>query len=330
MKKDSSLALLALAVGFSQTAFAQTVAVNECCWIDAKTGKQVRTAPISGANLGAATLEGGGTAQMEGYDPKANRAYNPKTGQNYAKEPNGCWIDTKTGKQVRSVPISGANLGAATLEGGGTAQMEGYDPKANRAYNPKTGRNFARVPCPPPATSTTVKPPTEHVLKTQADLFEFGFGYNYINAPDETVKNLHGFNASIFVNVNSWLSLGGEFEAGFGSTSQSFGMAQSAHAEAVAASSPAFETDLNRYVYVFGPRVTLHPTARFSVFAEGLLGGVHDDTDVSFGSFQQQHLGRCFCLHAGWRRGLAAQLPLAVANRRSRLSGHKFRPQLAG
>ena len=73
----------------------------------------------------------------------------------------GCWIDAKTGKSVPTVPLSGANLGGVTTEGAGTAQLEGFDPKANRAYNPKTGQNFARVPCPPPARPVTANPPPE-------------------------------------------------------------------------------------------------------------------------------------------------------------------------
>ncbi len=69
-----------------------------------------------------------------------------------------CWIDTKTGKFVPTVPLSGINLGGSTVEGAGAAQMEGYDPHADHAFNPKTGQNFVRVPCPPPSTATTPTP----------------------------------------------------------------------------------------------------------------------------------------------------------------------------
>src|SRR4051812_8999930 len=71
-------------------------AQNKCdCWIDAKTGKSVPTAPLSGSNLGDNPLAG--TAQMEGYDPKADHAFNPKTGQNFFRGQDGCWFDAKTG-----------------------------------------------------------------------------------------------------------------------------------------------------------------------------------------------------------------------------------------
>ena len=67
------------------------------------------------------------------------------------------WIDAKTGKQVPTVPISGANLVGDPANAGaaGVAQMDGFDPKADRAFNSKTGQNFVRVPCPPPTASAT-------------------------------------------------------------------------------------------------------------------------------------------------------------------------------
>ena len=49
------------------------------------------------------------------------------------------------------------------------------------------------------------------------------------------------------------------------------------------------DIDLNsrRYVYVFGPRITLWQTPRYRVFAEALAGGVHAELDLSLGSFSR-------------------------------------------
>ena len=151
--------LLAASLGQGQTPAPpqqspQSPADRCSCWIDTKTGKQAPTVPLSGVNLGG---EGAGAAQMESLDPKSERAFNPKSGKNYARTPNGCWIDVKTGEQAPTVPLSGVNLGG---EGAGAAQMESLDPKSDRAFNPKSGKNYARVPCPPPeqAASTPVGP----------------------------------------------------------------------------------------------------------------------------------------------------------------------------
>jgi hypothetical protein len=159
--------LLILASGsFSQTAVAQ----SDCgCWIDTKTGKSVETAPVSAANkadmsdpliavrVGAARID----------DTDRNRAFNPKTGQNFARTPHGCWIDTKTGKSVETAPVSAANkadmsdpliavrVGAARID----------DTDRNRAFNAKTGQNFARVPCPPQTVTTKPPPPSTAVPK---------------------------------------------------------------------------------------------------------------------------------------------------------------------
>ena len=62
-------------------------------------------------------------------------------------------------------------------------------------------------------------------------------------------ENLNGFTVSGFYNVNSWFALGGEFSDLFGSDNQPV------------TSSLNFEdkVSLDRYVYLFGPQVTLQP-----------------------------------------------------------------------
>jgi hypothetical protein len=132
--------------------FASSAFAKDCCWIDTKTGKQVGTAPLSGINFGG-SIDGSGAAQVDRVD--RNHAHNPKTGQNFAREPGGCWIDTKTGKEVGTAPLSGVNFGGS-IDGSGAAQVDRVD--RNHAHNPKTGQNFVRVPCPEPAAVAPAPP----------------------------------------------------------------------------------------------------------------------------------------------------------------------------
>ena len=106
---------------------------------------------------------------------------------------------------------------------------------------------------------------------TQPDLFEASLGFNYIyqdNAYPET-RNLYGVDASLFLNATSWLGVGGDFMANFGSHSVPVLFGNSA------------DVDSQRYVYVFGPRFTVWQNPKFKVFAEALAGGVHANADFS-------------------------------------------------
>ncbi len=98
----------------------------------------------------------------------------------------------------------------------------------------------------------------------QPDLFEVSLGYNYIYLSDQypETRNLHGVDVGAFVNATSWLAVGGEFMADFGSHSIAFFRR-------------TIDVDSQRYVYVFGPRVTVWHNPHFKVFAEALAGGVH-------------------------------------------------------
>jgi hypothetical protein len=103
------------------------------------------------------------------------------------------------------------------------------------------------------------------------DLVELSLGYNYIrlgNAYPET-RNLNGLEFSAFVNATSWLAVGGEFIAGFGT-----------HSFTVSFFTKA-DIDSQRYVYVFGPRVTIWHNRQFRVFAEALAGGALADAQLS-------------------------------------------------
>src|SRR5437773_2207372 len=56
---------------------------------------------------------------------------------------------------------------------------------------------------------------------TGPDRFEISLGYNYIHLDDAfpETEHLHGVDVSAFFNINSWLSLGGDFMANFGERS---------------------------------------------------------------------------------------------------------------
>jgi hypothetical protein len=112
-------------------------------------------------------------------------------------------------------------------------------------------------------------------VPAQSDLFEVSVGFNYIHLDDQfpETKNLYGLDASLFVNATSWLGVGGDFMADFGSHSipTIFGR--------------TVDVDSQRYVYVFGPRVTVWHNARFRLFAEALAGGVHAEAKLSSAQF---------------------------------------------
>lgn len=159
MKTTFSLTFLAL-LSFAPAVFAE----QECCWIDVKTGKQVPTVPASGINYGStvAVLDNGGPwhdpgVAVLGGDGKTAR--NSRTGRNYAKEPDGCWVDIKTGKRVPTVPASGINYGStvAVLDNGGPWHDPGVallSKDGKSARNSRTGQNYALEPCPPPGQAT--------------------------------------------------------------------------------------------------------------------------------------------------------------------------------
>ena len=113
-----------------------------------------------------------------------------------------------------------------------------------------------------------------NVPPPQPDLFEVSLGYNYIYLSDAypETRNLHGLDVGAFVNATSWLAAGGEFMADFGSHSIAFFRR-------------SIDVDSRRYVYVFGPRVTIWHNPQFKVFAEALAGGVHAEAKLTLAQF---------------------------------------------
>jgi hypothetical protein len=94
--------------------------------------------------------------QVDPLNP--NQAHNSKTGQNYVKQPDGSWIDAKTGQSVDTAPAGGTSTTSTANPGNPLGypiphpdvQVDLLNP--NQAHDSKTGQNYVRVPCPPPTT----------------------------------------------------------------------------------------------------------------------------------------------------------------------------------
>ena len=153
------------------------VAAQQACaqWIDTKTGEVVPSGPIlatkTGYPDGSGVRPGVEGGKREGIPPDLsdrNRAYDPVSGRNFFFDSVTCqWKDAKTGKVVPSGPILATKTGYADgsgvrpgIEGG---KREGISPdpsERDRAYDPVSGRNFARILCPPQKPRTTEQPST--------------------------------------------------------------------------------------------------------------------------------------------------------------------------
>ncbi len=102
------------------------------------------------------------------------------------------------------------------------------------------------------------------VVQSKPDLFEASLGFNYIYLDNQfpETKNLYGVDASLFINATSWLAAGGDFMADFGNHTVPF-------------FNRGVQVDSERYIYLFGPRVTVWHNPQFRISLEGLAGGVH-------------------------------------------------------
>jgi opacity protein-like surface antigen len=89
-------------------------------------------------------------------------------------------------------------------------------------------------------------------------------GYSYFRAnPDEF--NLHGWNASVAVNINEWLGVEGDFSGHYGSPSY-YGF-----------SIPY--TDISSLTYMAGPKLT-YRAGSVAPFAHFLIGGARAATSA--------------------------------------------------
>ena len=151
----------------------------------------------------------------------------------------------------------------------------------------KTGEQV----CPPP-TATTTPPPTapkpNDSVKTASvpARLELDLGYVYMRPADEVVKSLNGFTVAGFYNVNSWLAFGGEFSGLYGTETEHF-------------MDGDVKTSLDRYFYLFGPQVTVHPCEQVKVFGHVLAGGVNDENEVSFPDGSTHSSANAFAMAVG-------------------------------
>lgn len=114
-------------------------------------------------------------------------------------------------------------------------------------------------------------------------IFNWFIGYSYLRAPDETVKNLNGFDSSFFYNVKPWLAIGGEFTGAFGSSQIE----------------PTTDASLHRFLYLFGPQFNFYPNDKVKVFVHPLVGGVHDSTTTIFGTTTTDAAASAFAMAFG-------------------------------
>ena len=198
-----------------------------------------------------------------------NRAFRPSTGDNFYRDKDCTWRNSKTGKSVRSYPYH--------------ADEDLTDP--NRAFRSSTGDNFYReVPCPPTKTTTSPPPPVEHSSALQPQPFEFALGYSHMKTDGEEVGQLNGFKASGFYNVNPWLAVGGEFSGLYGSRTLFGG---------------DVDVSLDRYLYLFGARVSTPIAAPVGLYGQVLVGGVHDRSDVKFPRGSSSSSANAFAMAIG-------------------------------
>ncbi len=243
------------------------------------------------------------------FDPgDSTRAFDPKTGQNlYWDCVKKTWVDAKTGK-------------AAGYEGRHTddgevippplrpAEFDPVDP--TRAFDPKTGQNLhwdrdkktwvdsktgkasgyegrhTEKPCPPPATGTTPQPKPTPTPEKKKDACDIEFGYDYMRAPGERVKSLHGFSGSLFCNVKPWIGIGGDFSALYGSTTDTVGTTK-------------FDVSLHRQTYLFGPQFNFNANDEVKVFVHPLFGGVHDTSRTTIGTTSVSSSASAFAMEFG-------------------------------
>ena len=287
----------------AQTPPAPAVSDDGCCWFDSKTGKPVPTTPRGGGHLEDDLPGNQFTKQHWVPDVEVDlldgkHAFNKKTGQNFFRNAAGCWIDAKTGKQVPPIPRGGGHLEDDLPGNEFTKQHWVPDVEVDlldgkHAFNKKTGQNFFRGPCPPP--SATSEPTDGGKTTSVPTSLELGFGYCYMHPADETVKTLHGFTLSGLYPVNSCLAVGGEFSGLSGTETQQFAGGE-------------LKTSLNRYLYLFGPQVTLLPAGPVRVFGRVLAGAVHDGNEVSFRGGSTRFSANAFALALG----ASAEMPVTA------------------
>ena len=113
-------------------------------------------------------------------------------------------------------------------------------------------------------------------IPTSGNIF---VGYSFSHAasgPGLSTTNLNGWEASLEGKFLPWIGIVADFGAGYGDGRLPI---------ACAFTCPNNTTNLRRYTYLFGPRVSI-PIRRFTPFAHALFGAAHVNdggfTDTSF------------------------------------------------
>jgi len=101
-----------------------------------------------------------------------------------------------------------------------------------------------------------------NVPPPQPDIFEISIGFDYLRADEALAKNMYGGDVSLFANINSWLSLGGEFIGNYGEENH-----------LVFRRNTTFDED--RLFYVAGARINVWQRDNFKIYGEALCGGAH-------------------------------------------------------
>jgi uncharacterized protein YkwD len=112
------------------------------CWIDAKTGRAVKTYPPG--------TEDNGDPRHRSRPTHVNQDGTEIPGQDFFQGPDDTWIDAKTGQTVNSYPPG--------TEDRGDPNHRSRPTHVNQDGSVIPGQDFVRVPCPAPTTaSATVR-----------------------------------------------------------------------------------------------------------------------------------------------------------------------------
>jgi hypothetical protein len=128
------------------------------------------------------------------------------------------------------------------------------------------GLGEARAQSQPPPQR--YQPPGPNLPPPQPDLFEASIGFSYLYADKALAKNMYGGDVSLFLNLLSWLSVGGQFIGEYGEKDHF-----------VFNRNTTFDED--RLFYVAGPRVNVWNRDNLKVFVEGMAGGAHGRVSAS-------------------------------------------------
>jgi hypothetical protein len=124
--------------------FTTSEMATKSCWIDAKTGKRVRTGPVGWSPTGV-------NPHPYVSSPDPNHVENSVTGQTFVNDPTKGWIDAKTGAPVATGPVGWSPTGV-------NPHPYVSSPDPNHVENSVTGQTFVRIPCPPVTATTDGRP----------------------------------------------------------------------------------------------------------------------------------------------------------------------------